>query len=53
MSCAGCRRTVLVTWALDGTEARYCDGCIRRALREAEALWVADRMRRLFKRREP
>lgn len=48
--CTGCRRSAPVTWNVDGTTANLCARCIYRALREAEQLWVAERMRRLFGR---
>lgn len=48
--CAGCRRSVTVTWNVDGTADSLCARCIFRALKEAEAVWLAERMRRLFGR---
>ena len=50
MRCHLCARTVLITWAL-GDGRGVCDGCIRRALKEAEranqVIDVLERMRRL------
>lgn len=49
-TCSGCRRPSPVTWNVDGTTADLCGRCIVRALKEAEALWLAEKMRRLFGR---
>lgn len=49
-TCSGCRRIVPVTWAVDGTSDALCSRCIVRALKDAEAIWLAERMRRLFGR---
>jgi hypothetical protein len=38
---------------IDGTYDGLCSRCIVRALREAEQAWVAERMRRIFGKRQP
>ncbi len=52
MTCTGCRRAVLRTWGLDGTAARYCAGCLRRALREADWRDADRRVRDIMRRSE-
>lgn len=45
MTCAMCKRVVLLAWPVDGQDRAVCDACIRRALRQAERL-LMDRQAR-------
>lgn len=49
MKCALCTRIVLVTWTL-GDGRGVCDGCIRRALKEADRALFAQQGRAVLDR---